>query len=145
VNTEVPPLYKDPTFTALTEIAANETGCPQDLIEKDYWISIALRALATSEYGNDAIFKGGTSLSKAWHLVDRFSEDIDILIDHSNFKSKESKRKKISRIRKLIEAVPGLSYSPEESFQGELSADYVFLYPALRRAALYRRPYCWKT
>lgn len=130
MNNPVSPLYKDLNFTALTEIAANETGCPQDLIEKDYWISITLQALATSEHGNDVIFKGGTSLSKAWHLVDRFSEDIDILIDHSDFTSKQSKRKKISQIRKLIESVPGLTYSFEQSFQGELNADYVFLYPA---------------
>lgn len=50
-------------------------------IEKDWWVTVVLRALFTSEYAPYMAFKGGTSLSKGWHIIDRFSEDIDIAID----------------------------------------------------------------
>ncbi|EQD31055.1 protein containing DUF1814, partial [mine drainage metagenome] len=50
------------------------------IVEKDYWITEALRALATRAFPN-VIFKGGTSLTKAWHLTARLSEDVDLLVD----------------------------------------------------------------
>lgn len=49
-------------------------------IEKDYWITLVLSKLAKSEHANEIVFKGGTSLSKGYNLIDRFSEDIDIAI-----------------------------------------------------------------
>lgn len=59
--------------------AAARLGILPGAVEKDYWITQALRALAR-EYGREFIFKGGTSLSKAYGLIQRFSEDIDILV-----------------------------------------------------------------
>jgi len=51
-------------------------------IEKDFWVCWTLRALfALPQWGQHLTFKGGTSLSKAWQLIDRFSEDIDVVID----------------------------------------------------------------
>lgn len=47
-----------------------------DIIEKDYYVTLLLKELAKSDY--PIVFKGGTSLSKAFHVIDRFSEDIDI-------------------------------------------------------------------
>ena len=125
----IEPLYRDQNFAALIQIAAEATGCPPELVEKDHWITLVLRSLALSAHTNDIVFKGGTSLSKAWQLTDRFSEDIDILIDIARYDSRGSKRKKISQIRKVVETIPGLVYSAEDSFQGELNADYVFTYP----------------
>ena len=49
-------------------------------IEKDYWVTYALKQLAHSKYKDIAIFKGGTSLSKALNLIERFSEDIDLAL-----------------------------------------------------------------
>lgn len=49
-------------------------------IEKDYWITHALRLMAQSKDAEKVVFKGGTSLSKAYQLVNRFSEDIDIAV-----------------------------------------------------------------
>lgn len=51
-------------------------------IEKDYWITKALYHLSISEYSENVVFKGGTSLSKAYQIIQRFSEDIDIAILH---------------------------------------------------------------
>lgn len=56
------------------------TGLPAYAIEKDAWVSLVLRMLFRSEIKDHLVFKGGTSLSKAYKLIDRFSEDIDFAI-----------------------------------------------------------------
>jgi Nucleotidyl transferase AbiEii toxin, Type IV TA system len=48
-------------------------------VEKDYWVTQVLRVLQT-EYPGDFFFKGGTSLSKGYDIIERFSEDVDILV-----------------------------------------------------------------
>lgn len=53
-------------------------------VEKDWWICIVLRALFSTVFAENMIFKGGTSLSKGWYLIERFSEDIDIAIDRTS-------------------------------------------------------------
>ncbi len=51
-------------------------------VEKDFWVCWTLRALfALPELGEHLTFKGGTSLSKAWNLIARFSEDLDLIVD----------------------------------------------------------------
>lgn len=52
-------------------------------IEKDYWISRSLKLMAQGDSDNRAIFKGGTSLSKAYGIGARFSEDIDVAISEA--------------------------------------------------------------
>ena len=56
-------------------------GMPEQVIEKDWWVSAALRALFALPYADKMSFKGGTSLSKCWDIISRFSEDIDIAVD----------------------------------------------------------------
>lgn len=51
------------------------------LLEKDIWVVTVLDILFSAPFGGDLIFKGGTSLSKAWGAVRRFSEDVDITYD----------------------------------------------------------------
>lgn len=63
-------------FEELIIGAANELAIPTNVIEKDYYVTITLKAL--SEKLEDMVFKGGTSLTKCYQLLDRFSEDIDI-------------------------------------------------------------------
>ena len=67
------------SFTATIDTVADEFDISATAVEKDYWVSQILRVLA-SDFADDFIFKGGTSLSKGHHLIERFSEDIDILI-----------------------------------------------------------------
>jgi hypothetical protein len=63
------------------EQAAVNRGLPPASVEKDFWVCLVLRELFDlPEYGPHLTFKGGTSLSKAWGLIDRFSEDIDLTI-----------------------------------------------------------------
>jgi len=63
------------------EAAASNLGRPADLLEKDIWVVWALNALFESEVGDHLVFKGGTSLSKVYKAIDRFSEDVDVTYD----------------------------------------------------------------
>lgn len=56
----------------------SNVGLPTAIIEKDWWVTTVLRALFMLPYSNQLSFKGGTSLSKCWNLIERMSEDIDI-------------------------------------------------------------------
>lgn len=77
-------------FKEIVEEANIRTGIASSIIEKDYYVTMILKLLATIE--PSVVFKGGTSLSKCFHLIDRFSEDIDITFaEHIG----ESRRKKL--------------------------------------------------
>lgn len=54
-------------------------------IEKDFWVTEILNLLFSLPYADKMVFKGGTSLSKVWGVIRRFSEDIDIAIDRKMF------------------------------------------------------------
>jgi predicted nucleotidyltransferase component of viral defense system len=74
-------LHEDKTlFREAIEAAAQHLKLRPVFIEKDYWVTYVLRNLGLSKFANNVIFKGGTSLSKAYHCIDRFSEDIDLAI-----------------------------------------------------------------
>lgn len=65
--------------------ADERLGIPARIVEKDFWVSWTLRELfALPKFGSSLTFKGGTSLSKGWKLIERFSEDIDIVIDRDS-------------------------------------------------------------
>jgi len=63
----------------------DDTKLPQVIIEKDIWVTAVLRALFSLPYAQSLSFKGGTSLSKCWNLIERFSEDVDIAINREFF------------------------------------------------------------
>jgi predicted nucleotidyltransferase component of viral defense system len=65
--------------------ATELTGLPSVAIEKDWWVTAALNACFSLSYSDNFVFKGGTSLSKGWNLIERFSEDIDLAIDRKFF------------------------------------------------------------
>lgn len=71
-------LHERPDFVDLLRILEQDTGIQIQLIEKDYWIMHVLYGL--KKQGLDFELKGGTSLSKGYKIIDRFSEDIDIHI-----------------------------------------------------------------
>lgn len=57
----------------------------EQAVEKDWWVSAILTALTKTSWADSLQFKGGTSLSKAWRLINRFSEDIDLAVSRSFF------------------------------------------------------------
>jgi hypothetical protein len=62
-------------------VASTESGRPVHLLEKDIWVVWAIDGLFSSDFGKHLVFKGGTSLSKAYDVIGRFSEDIDVTYD----------------------------------------------------------------
>src|ERR1700721_733434 len=88
-------LHHHPQFADLIRIVAAEKGIIPALIEKDYWITHCLYGL--QQLGLTFQLKGGTSLSKGFKIIDRFSEDIDIRIDppaDQDVKTGRNQRKK---------------------------------------------------
>ena len=77
-------------------------GIKQIYIEKDYWICRSLKLLSESKESEVAVFKGGTSLSKAYGLGDRFSEDIDIAITDDSARTENQTKNIISHISKAM-------------------------------------------
>jgi hypothetical protein len=76
-------------------------GLPAFVVEKDWWVCMVLRAIFRCKYADSIIFKGGTSLSKAYGLIERFSEDIDLIIDrHLLGFDKLDSGTKIKKLRK---------------------------------------------
>lgn len=74
-------LSRNDRVDILDRVSAELNIRQREVIEKDWWVTAVLRAMFSLPYANHLSFKGGTSLSKCWHLIDRFSEDIDIAID----------------------------------------------------------------
>ena len=69
----------------LFEATAGRAGMRPTVVEKDFWVCYMLKHLFNDcKYNKSFVFKGGTSLSKAYHLIERFSEDIDLILDWRN-------------------------------------------------------------
>ena len=71
--------HQDPEFDDLVRLVAAKQHLSPSLVEKDYWVTHTLWALHNADL--DVWFKGGTSLSKGFNLIQRFSEDVDLKID----------------------------------------------------------------
>jgi len=78
-------------FDETIRAAAQNSGINVVFTEKDYWITYVLHQLAKSKNAENAVFKGGTSLSKGFELINRFSEDVDIAIINGNNTGNEIK------------------------------------------------------
>ena len=73
--------YSSAKFEALRDTTSERLGVDRGAVEKDYWATEALRSACSHDHGVDSVvFKGGTSLSKAFELIARYSEDVDLLV-----------------------------------------------------------------
>lgn len=107
-------LFEHPDFDQVV-LRADEhfrgRGLRPSMIEKDYFVTEALRIVATVA-GDRVIFKGGTSLPKGWNLIQRFSEDIDLFLDPLAFKpalGKQGIDRAMKRLRDAIGNHPALN------------------------------------
>lgn len=83
------------------EQTAAKLNLPVQAIEKDLWVTAILQVLFTLPCARDLVFKGGTSISKVWNAINRFSEDIDLAIDRSLFDlDGELTKKQVKKLRK---------------------------------------------
>lgn len=72
----------DETKIRLFAETSRQIGLPSSsAAEKDWWVVHTLATIFSMEGANALIFKGGTSLSKGWNVIQRFSEDIDLALD----------------------------------------------------------------
>lgn len=89
----------------LQKSAKDHPGINQLAIEKDWWVMVTLKALFKTTCADSLIFKGGTSLSKGFQIIERFSEDIDLAISHSFFgidKTSKSQREKLRKMARVF-------------------------------------------
>lgn len=84
MNTVWLKLSKERKIEILNQVSSR-TGLPPIAIEKDWWVTVTLHCVFNQLYSPNIVFKGGTSLSKGWNLIERFSEDIDLAIDRKYF------------------------------------------------------------
>lgn len=80
-------------FSTLINLVSQHFNIAPAFVEKDYWITHTLRKLSQSENVENVVFKGGTSLSKGYRLIDRFSEDIDLAMINENVSGNALKTK----------------------------------------------------
>lgn len=113
-------LFEHPDFEqAVIRVADyfRPRGLREAIIEKDYYVTETLRIIER-EAGSKVIFKGGTSLSKGWGLIQRFSEDIDIFLDPTAFAPPLGKKaidRELKKLRQVIERHLGLTFIDKES------------------------------
>jgi predicted nucleotidyltransferase component of viral defense system len=79
---------------------ADSIHLPGYAVEKDWWVTMVLKALFETDCAPYLEFKGGTSLSKGWDLIERFSEDIDLTIDHTFFTENIANNNQLKTLRK---------------------------------------------
>ena len=80
--------------------SASREHLPEYAVEKDWWVSMTLKALFNTSCKDYLEFKGGTSLSKGWHLIDRFSEDIDVALNYRFFVPQLDNNTQLKNLRK---------------------------------------------
>jgi hypothetical protein len=135
-------IHDDPEFDDLLRIVAGERGFSRGIIEKDYWVIHTLWHLHVT--GFEVWFKGGTSLSKGFNLIERFSEDLDLKIDPGSVDSlpkvsdwKSEGTKATGERRAYFEKLSGLipvagarfAFDPDSIDKSWRSADILVHYP----------------
>ena len=89
-------------FKQAVIITAQKIQLPEIYIEKDYWVTFALHSIFHSKLKNSVIFKGGTALSKCYGMIDRFSEDIDLVLLRDGSESSNQLKNKLKAVSELI-------------------------------------------
>ena len=103
-----------PDFKDLLRAAADSKRQRTAIVEKDYYLCRALHALSAN-HAVQFILKGGTSLSKGWNLLDRFSEDLDILVRSETEWGKSKRDTRLKTLRDAIADTKGLTFDREDN------------------------------
>ena len=116
-------------FNELIRLTATHFNILPEFIEKDYWITLILNNLSQSSYSNNVVFKGGTSLTKAYRIISRFSEDIDIALLGEKLTG-NSLKSKIRKIEKVITSDLTEIEEPGVTRKGSVYRKSLFQYPS---------------
>ena len=116
-------------FNELIRLTATHFNILPEFIEKDYWITLILNRLSQSSHANSVVFKGGTSLTKGYRIINRFSEDIDIALLDEKLTGNALKTK-IRKIEKSITADLTEIEEPGVTRKGSVYRKSLFKYPS---------------
>lgn len=94
-----------PLFRDAVRITAQQMNIPPEFVEKDYWVTYALFTIFNNDIGKDTVFKGGTALSKCYNMIERFSEDIDLVVLRREGETDSKLKSKLKAVSTVIEAV----------------------------------------
>jgi predicted nucleotidyltransferase component of viral defense system len=97
-------LHKE-NFKNAIEITSASMEISPIYVEKDYWVTFALFTIFNNEVGKDTIFKGGTALSKCYSMIERFSEDIDLVILRREGESDSKLKSKLKAVSSVVQTV----------------------------------------
>lgn len=123
-------------FRQAVQFTADQMKIPTIYVEKDYWVTYALFTIFNNEIGKDTVFKGGTALSKCYKMIDRFSEDIDLVVLRREGESNNRLTTKIRTISDVVNAVlpevnidgltqkMGMNRKTAHSYNKEFRGDY---------------------
>ena len=100
-------------FVDMVQLTAETLSIKDIYIEKDYWVTNALFAIFSNEIGKDTVFKGGTSLSKCFKVIERFSEDIDLVVLRREGETDSKLKSKIKAISLIVNTI-----LPEVTIEG---------------------------
>jgi hypothetical protein len=123
-------------FRQAVKFTADKMGIAAIYVEKDYWVTYSLYMIFNHEIGKDTVFKGGTALSKCYNMIDRFSEDIDLVVLRREGESNNKLTSKIKTIGEVVNAVlpevhieeltqkMGMNRKTAHSYNKEFSGNY---------------------
>ncbi|PZX57628.1 nucleotidyltransferase AbiEii toxin of type IV toxin-antitoxin system [Algoriphagus ratkowskyi] len=92
-------------FVDAVSITAQQMGLPEIYVEKDYWVTLALQRIFSSPSAEYTIFKGGTALSKCFNFINRFSEDVDLVLRREEGLSANQLRHRLKRVSNVVSDV----------------------------------------
>lgn len=84
---------------------SQQMGIPEIYVEKDYWVTFALFHIFKNDIGKETVFKGGTALLKCFGMIQRFSEDIDLVVLRKESETGNQLKTKIKKISKCVSGV----------------------------------------
>jgi Nucleotidyl transferase AbiEii toxin, Type IV TA system len=123
-------------FRQAVQFTADQIKIPAIYVEKDYWVTYTLFTIFNNEIGKDTVFKGGTALSKCYNIIERFSEDIDLVVLRREGDSNNKLTTKIRTISDVVNAVlpevtidgltqkMGMNRKTAHSYNKEFKGDY---------------------
>jgi len=89
-------------FRQAVQITAQQMGIADIYVEKDYWVTLALHTIFHNEIGTETVFKGGTALSKCFGIIERFSEDVDLVVLNKDGESGNQLKIKLKKITNVV-------------------------------------------
>ena len=89
-------------FRQAVQFTSQQMGIPEIYVEKDYWVTFILHAVFLSPIGVETVFKGGTSLLKCHGHINRFSEDVDLIVLRKEGETNNKLKSKLKKITKVI-------------------------------------------